>query len=47
MAFRLPAKLTTHSRKDYLQFLCGEIVRGRLLAALRVLNLAIPPPVPA
>ena len=45
--FRLPAKLTTHSRKDYLQFLRGEIVRGRLLAALRALNPAIPPPVPA
>ena len=45
--FRLPAKLTTHSRKDYLQFLRGEIVRGRQLAALRALNPAIPPPVPA
>ena len=45
--FRLPAKLTTHARKDYLQFLRREPVRPRLLAALRALNHAIPPPVPA
>ncbi len=45
--FRLPAKLTTHARKTYLQFLRGEPVRSRLLAALRALNHAIPPPVPA
>ena len=46
--FRLPAKLTTHARKDCLQFLRDEpVVRSRLLAALRTLNRAIPPPVPA
>ena len=44
---RLPAKQTTHARKDYLQFLRGEPVRSRLLNALRGLNRAIPPPVPA
>lgn len=44
--FRLPAKLTAHSRKSYLQLLRDEPVRQRLLAALRVLNPAIPPPVP-
>ena len=40
--FRLPAKLTTHARKHYLQFLRGEPVRPRLLAALRGLNHAMP-----
>ena len=45
--FRLPAKLTTHARKHYLQFLRGEPVRLRLLAALRALNHSLPPPVPA
>ena len=45
--FRLPAKLITHARKDYLQFLRGEPIRSRLLNALRGLNRAIPPPVPA
>ena len=45
--FRLPAKLTTHARKVYLQLLRGEPARGRLLAALRVLNHGIPPPLPA
>ncbi len=45
--FRLPAKLTSHARKVYLQFLRGEPVRSRLLAALRGLNRAIPPPAPA
>ena len=45
--FRLPAKLTAHSRKTYLQLLRDEPVRRRLLAALRALNHAIPPPVPA
>ena len=45
--FRLPAKLTAHARKDYLQFPRGEPVRSRLLTALRGLNRAIPPPVPA
>lgn len=44
---RLPAKLTTHARKDCLQFLRGEPARSRLLTALRGLNHAIPPPVPA
>lgn len=44
---RLPAKLTTHARKDYLQLLRGEPARSRLLTALRRLNCGIPPPVPA
>ena len=44
---RLPAKLTTHARKHYLQFLRKEPVRSRVLAALRALEHAIPPPVPA
>ena len=45
--FRLPAKLATHARKDYLQLLRGEPVRNRFLVALPALNHAIPPPVPA
>lgn len=45
--FRLPAKLTTHARKAYLQFLRGEPARRRLLAALRTLDHGIPPPLPA
>ena len=45
--FRLPAKLTTHARKTYLQFLRGEPVRGRLLVAMRAIDHGIPPPVPA
>lgn len=44
---RLPAKLTTHARKHYLQLLRGEPVRRHLLDALRRLNRAIPPPLPA
>ena len=44
---RLPAKLTTHGRKSYLQLLRDEPVRLRLLTALRGLNHDIPPPVPA
>ena len=42
---RLPAKLTTHGRKHYLQLLHGEPIR--LLAALRGLNHDIPCPAPA
>ena len=42
---RLPAKFTTHGRKNYLQLLRGEPIR--LLAALRRPNHDIPPPVPA
>ena len=45
--FRLPAKLTAHARKTYLQLLGDEPVRRRLLAAMRTLDQAIPPPVPA
>ena len=41
--FQLPAKLTTHARKDYLQFLRREPIRSRLLTALRGLSRAIPP----
>ena len=44
---RLPAKLTTHGRKVYLQMLRHEPVRLRILAALRGLNHDIPPPAPA
>lgn len=44
---RLPAKLTTHARKTYLQLLRNEPVRLRTLAALRGLNHDIPPPTPA
>ena len=44
---RLPAELTTHGRKSYLQLLCDEPVRLRLLTALRGLNHDIPPPAPA
>ena len=33
--------------KTYFQFLRGEPVRQRLLAALRTLDHAMPPPVPA
>ena len=44
---RLPAKLTTHGHKNYLQLLRGEPIRLHLLAALRGLNHDIPPPVPA
>ena len=44
---RLPAKLTTHACKTYLQLLRAEPVRLRTLAALRGLNHDIPPPTPA
>ena len=44
---RLPGKLTTHGRRDYLQLLRGEPARRRLLAALRVLRHGTPPPLPA
>jgi hypothetical protein len=42
--FRLPAKLTSHARKTYLQLLNGEPARARLLAALRRLGNRAPPP---
>jgi hypothetical protein len=41
---RLPAKLTAHSRKLYLQLLRDDPVRPRLLQALRILAGALPPP---
>ena len=44
---RLPAKLTTHARKTYLQLLRDEPMRPRILAALRGLNHDIPPPASA
>lgn len=44
---RIPAKLTRHARKTYLQLPRREPARRRLLAALRVLDRAIPPPAPA
>ena len=44
---RLPAKLTTHARKTYLQLLRTEPVRLRTLAALRGLNHDLPPPASA
>lgn len=43
--FRLPAKLTRHARKTYLQCLNREPARARLLAALRRLG-GLPPPEP-
>jgi hypothetical protein len=43
--FRLPARITTHARKLYLQFMGNEPVRPRLLLALRRLGeLCLPPP---
>lgn len=44
---RRPAKLTTHGRRDYLQLVRGEPVRGRLLAAQRVLRHGVPPRLPS
>jgi hypothetical protein len=44
--FRLPAKLTRHARKTYLQLLNTEPARARLLIALRRLG-GLPPPVAA
>ena len=44
---RLPAKLTTHARKVYLQFLRDEPVRLCILVAMRRLNHPIPQPLPA
>jgi len=41
--FRLPAKLTRHARKTYLQLLNTEPVRARLLGALRRIE-GLPPP---
>lgn len=43
--FRLPAKLTTHARKHYVQLQRGEPLRQTLLAALR--RLGTGPPLPA
>jgi len=45
--FRLPAKLTGHARKTYLQLLKHDPARGLLLPALRRLVQGLPPPVPA
>lgn len=46
--FRLPAKLTKHSRKQYVQLRRGEPVREVLLQALRRLGrLGTGPPLPA
>jgi hypothetical protein len=44
--FRLPAKLTRHARKTYLQLLNSEPARTRLLLALRRLG-GLSPPAPA
>jgi len=43
--FRLPAKLTTHARKHYVQFQRAEPMRRALLQALR--RLGTGPPLPA
>jgi hypothetical protein len=43
--FRLPAKLTTHARKQYVQLQRGEPLRRELLAALR--RIGTGPPLPA
>ena len=45
--FRLPAKLTQHSRKLYVQLLRDEPVRANLLLALRRLGSGLPPPIEA
>lgn len=45
--FRLPAKITGHARKTYLQLLKHDPARGLLLPALRSLVQGLPPPVPA
>lgn len=46
--FRLPAKITRHARKTYVQLLKSEPARARLLLALRRLRRpgGLPPPVP-
>lgn len=44
--FRLPAKITRHARKTYLQLLNSEPARARLLVALRRLG-GLPPPATA
>ena len=43
---RLPAKLTGHARKAYLQLLKHDPARRLLLAALRRLGQGLPPPLP-
>jgi hypothetical protein len=43
--FRLPAKLTTHARKQYVQFQRAEPMRRDLLRALR--RVGTGPPLPA
>jgi hypothetical protein len=43
--FRLPAKLTTHARKQYVQLRRSEPLRGELLRALR--RVGTGPPLPA
>ena len=45
--FRLPAKLTRHSRKLYVQLLRDDPARLRILLALRRLASGLPPPLPA
>lgn len=45
--FRLPAKLTRHSRKKYVQLQRSESVRTELLSALRALSRLRAPPIPA
>lgn len=44
---RLPAKITEHSRKLYVQLLKTEPARARLLVALRRIGQGLPPPAPA
>lgn len=44
--FRIPARLTGHARKTYLQLLNHDPARGVLLPALRRLVQGLPPPVP-
>ena len=45
--FRLPAKLTRHSRKLYVQLLRDDPARPHILLALRRLASGLPPPLPA
>lgn len=44
---RLPGKLSTHARKNYLSLLRDEPMRQRLLHALRTLAEGLPPPLTA
>jgi len=42
----MPARITTHARKWYVQFMRGEPLRAAFLRAMRIVG-NIGPPVPA